>query len=63
LLLIVPALWLLVRTTTDRSVRTGIAFVLGPILITLPLAFRQLAGGTFYDEVLLVAAIAVSAPL
>ncbi|MEO7414307.1 MAG: hypothetical protein ABIZ81_13220, partial [Opitutaceae bacterium] len=61
LLLLGPALWLLVRRETSTSMRAAIALTLGPALVALSLAFRQLAWWSTLDVVLLTVLIAATA--
>ncbi|HEX2855608.1 MAG TPA: hypothetical protein VHO24_20400 [Opitutaceae bacterium] len=63
LLFLALAVWLLARRKTDVSLRAGIAFAIGPVLVALVLAFTRLAWWSMFDAVLLVLVIAGSAAL
>jgi len=63
LLLLVPALWLLARRRAAAGVRIGIALALGPVLVALALASRQLAWWSTGDAMLLALGVAISAAL
>lgn len=68
LLVLVPALWLLLRRRTENSGRAAIALALGPVLVALPFAWRQLAWWNTCDTLLLAliavtSAVIASAPI
>lgn len=60
LLFIAPAIWLLVRRGTSAETRAGIALALGPVLVALGFACRQLSWWHGLDALLLVALIPVT---
>ena len=60
LLLLVPALWLLVRRRTPVGQRFAIAVALGPVVVSLLLAIRQLAWWNLLDAMLLALVVAVA---
>ena len=66
MVLVVPAIWLLVRAETAPGARASIAVALGPVLVAIGFAFGELAWWNGADGVLLVllaaAAAAVSGP-
>lgn len=62
-LLLLPALWLLVRRATGVGLRSAIAVALGPVLIALGFAFCQLSWWNHFDGVLLVLIVVCSAAL
>ena len=61
LLLLGPAVWLLFRSQTGRGGRTALAVSLGPILVTVVLACRQLRWWNLCDCMLLALLVAVTA--
>ena len=63
LLLLGTAVWLFVRCKSENRWRTGIAVALGTVLVTLPLAFLQLAWWNVVDGILLALFVAGSAAL
>ncbi len=63
LLLLGPAVWLLFSRTTIRPQRIAIALSLGPVLITLVLAFAQLRWWTTFDSTLLALTIVAATGL
>ena len=54
LLLLIPALGHLLRSSTRRSYRAASAIALGPVLIAMPLAGQQLAWWQTCDALLLI---------
>lgn len=63
LLLLAPAFWLLGRRETGASKRGAIALALGPALVALALAFRQLVWWSTLDAVLLAVLVAATTGL
>jgi hypothetical protein len=63
LLLIVPALWLLLRATTRSENRALLAVAFGPVLVALALVWRPLGVWSGIDATLLVLLIATMAAL
>ncbi len=61
LLLLGPALWLLVQRQTGVRPRTAIAYALGPVLVSLPFAFYQLAWWSMFDVLVLALVVAATA--
>lgn len=61
LLLVVPALWILLRAKENVHRRASIALCLGPVAVALGLAFAQLSWWSVMDSVLFVLFIAVLA--
>jgi hypothetical protein len=61
LLLLAPALWLLIRNKTGFQPRAGLALLLGPTLVLIPLAFYRLAWWPLVDAMLLLLAVGVTA--
>jgi len=63
LLLLLPAIMLLVCRKSDSGPRASIAFTLGPVLVALGFACRQLSWWNGLDGVLLALLVAVTAAL
>lgn len=63
LVLALPAFWLLARRRTGAGPRAALALALGPVLVAVPLAWRQLAWWNALDALLLAAVIAVTVAL
>lgn len=60
-LLVVPALWLLFRRTTEAGTRVSLAVIIGPLAIALGLAWVRLSWWNGLDALLLVLLVASSA--
>jgi hypothetical protein len=64
LLAVLPAVWLLLRRTTELESRVSLAIVLGPILVALGFASQQLSWWNQLDGALLVlVVVAASRPV
>jgi hypothetical protein len=63
LLLLPPGLWLLLRKNTDAGPRVAVALTLGPVLVALGFACRQLRWWNQVDAVLFALVIAVTVAL
>jgi len=59
LLLLVPAIWLLIRRSAAPGGRTAIAIALGPVVLALGFACRQLSWWSAVDATLLALLVAV----
>jgi hypothetical protein len=62
-LLLVPAIWLLVRNGTGASFRMMLALALGPGLVALGFAFRQLSWWSSFDGFILVLVVVCAAAI
>lgn len=59
--LAVPAVWMLVRSTTAHAWRISVAIVLGPLLVAVAFACHQLSWWSRVDGLLLVLLVAATA--
>ena len=62
-LLVVPAIWLMLRRASDAGARISIAVVLGPLAIAAGLAWERLSWWNDLDALLLVLLVASAAAL
>jgi hypothetical protein len=63
LLILGPGVWLTLRRRTEMSGRASLALILGPVLVTVPIACSQLAWWSMVDVVILAGAVAVTIAL
>jgi len=62
LAVIAPAIWLIAHRTTAPGARAGVCVALGPVLVALGFACRELAWWNGADTALLALLVAVAAP-